>query len=153
MSGDFVLNSWMGSGGAAATGAFKNEGSKRTRDTVKETAAESRRDAFIRLGADLKSCCRNPASPRYHAVVDRGDWRPAGIELAHVSASPAAIQYHSQSAGENQPTSASGRSQRATIELRSATRVSPRGRAAVLERQGETIVDPPQRHVTSGSKT
>jgi len=104
MSGDFVVNSWMVSGGAAATGAFRNEGSKRTRDTATETAAESRRDAFIRLGVDLKSCCRNPASPRYHAVVDRGAWRPTGSELARVFASPAAIQYHSQSTSEtNRP--------------------------------------------------
>jgi len=32
------------------------------------------------------------------------------------------------------------------------TRVSPRDRAAVLDRPGETIVDLPQRHLTSGSK-
>ena len=107
MSGDFVVATWMVSGGAAATGAFRNEGSKRTSDTATETAAESRRDAFIRLGVDLKSCCRNPASPWYHAVVDRGVSRPAGSELARDFASLATIQYHSQSTSEtNRPAPA-----------------------------------------------
>jgi len=59
------------------------------------------------LGVDLTSRCRNPTSPQFHAVVDRGVWRPAGSELARVFASPAAIQYHSQAAtGTNRPVPA-----------------------------------------------
>jgi hypothetical protein len=49
----------IGPGGAAATGAVTNGDSQRMR----ETAADSRRDPFDRLGSNLTFCCRNPASP------------------------------------------------------------------------------------------
>ena len=69
-----------------------------------ETAAESRRNAFIRFGVSLTLRCGNPASPRYHAMDYRGVWHPAGGQAGRIFASLAAVQYHSAPAIEtNRP--------------------------------------------------
>jgi len=94
------IASGMVSGGAAATGAVTNGDSERTRDTTRETAAKSRREDFIRLSADLTFRSRNPASPRYHEMLYRGVWHPAGCQMARDFTSSAAVQYHSPSAIE-----------------------------------------------------
>src|SRR5215204_3360561 len=103
-------------------------------DTVNDTAKESRRNAFICVDLDLTSCCRNPTSPRYHAVVDRGVWCPAGNEMARIL--PHRRRYSTTPGLPLKPTA-----------RRQRTR--PRRGADVAERH---IVDPPQRHLTSGSK-
>ena len=63
--------SWVVSGGAAATGARTSGDSERMSDTVRDTTAESRRNAFILIGIELTSRCRTPTSPWYEVAYPR----------------------------------------------------------------------------------
>ena len=77
------------------------------RDAARDTAAESLRAAVTRLGLELASRCRNPASPRYRVVLYRGVWHPAGRIMARVFVPPAPVQYHSRTTTEtNRPAPA-----------------------------------------------
>jgi hypothetical protein len=141
----------LASGGAAATGATRSGDIERMSDTVNDTAKESRRNAFICVDLDLTSCCRNPTSPRYHAVVDRGVWCPAGNEMARIL--PHRQRYSTTPGLPLKPTARRQRTRPACYDLsekcHACLTTRPRRGADVAERH---IVDPPQRHLTSGSK-
>jgi len=80
-------------------------------------------------------------------MVYRGVWHPAASQMRRVFASSAAVQYHSQSASETNRLVPGDAASVLRFTWKEQRVSHQRGRAAVLERQGETIVYPLQRHL------